>query len=115
MTQNMFKPTYIASNKEIIEQLKSNMNILEQHIYHKKDEHIDVEVLALQIDNKNNIETVQIVPIENSINAIVGIGNMGHDNINRSFQMIASKNASSYLLTLDKVNYKIYNTPASKE
>ena len=65
--------------------------------------------------DEKDVETVQIVPIGDSIDAVVGRGNRGHDNVERSFQMIGNKFDKSYYLTIGKTHYLIFYNPRSKK
>jgi len=110
-----FFPRYIAKTPEIKEQLQEKMYILKQHLNLGGEINVCVEVTAFQMYDEKDVETVQIVPIGDSIDAVVGRGNKGHDNVERSFQMIGNRFDQSYFLTIDKTHYLIFYNPRIKK
>ena len=106
----IFFPRYVAPTPEIKEQLKKKIHILRQHIDLGGQRNVCVEVMPIQMSHED-IETVQIVPVGDSIDAIVGRGNKGHDGIERFFQMTSNRFDKTYFLTIDKTNYLIFYNP----
>jgi len=105
-----FFPRYVAPTPEVKEQLRERMYVLRQHLSLGGNRNVCVEVMPIQMGD-GDVKTVQIVPIGDSIDAVVGIGNKGHDDVERFFQMIANRSDKAYFLTIGKTSYLIYHNP----
>lgn len=114
-----FFPTYKSSNPEIKEQLIEKMYILGQHMRLGGERNVRVEVRPYQVLN-DVVESIQIVPIRDSIDAITGLGNKGSDGVERDFTMISNRFDPLYFLMIGEHNkpitkYLIYQNPRTKK
>jgi len=109
-----FFPRYVVPVPKVKEKLKKKMYLLRQHLDLGGEKNVCVEVMPLQM-NKEDIKTVQIIPIRNSIDAVVGRGNKGLDGIERFFQMISNRFDNTYFLTIGQTSYLIFPNPRNEK
>ncbi len=96
-------PSYKANSSKELVFLKTNFNMLMQHItiYSVCG---DVSVNVAYLKSKKEI---QIFPIEKTIDFVVGLGEVGTDSIKRDFMMVSCINKREHYIHINGVSYVI--------